>query len=222
MEVKSRRRYDASRRRAQASRTQGEILDVAREQFLEHGYAATTVARIAADAGTSVETVYKAFGGKSGLVRALWERALDGRGVTPAPERSDLMSSTATDPVGVLRGWGKLTTEVAPEVAPLMLLVRGAAATDADMGTLLSEAEGQRRTRMRANARLLQRRRWLRPGMTLARATDILWTYSAPELYDLLVLRSGWSPRQYGEFVGNALVAALLPHDESPGRRHHR
>jgi AcrR family transcriptional regulator len=222
MEVKSRRRYDASRRRAQASRTQGEILDVAREQFLEHGYAATTVARIAADAGTSVETVYKAFGGKSGLVRALWERALDGRGVTPAPERSDLMSSTATDPVGVLRGWGKLTTEVAPEVAPLMLLVRGAAATDADMGTLLSEAEGQRRTRMRANARLLQRRRWLRPGMTLARATDILWTYSAPELYDLLVLRSGWSPRQYGEFVGNALVAALLPHDESTGRRHHR
>jgi AcrR family transcriptional regulator len=218
MEVKSKRSYDASRRRAQASRTQSAILDVARGQFLEHGYGATTVARIAAEADTSVETVYKAFGGKSGLVRALWERGLDGRGATPAPERSDLMSSTATDPVGVLRGWGKLTTEVAPEVAPIMLLVRGAAGTDAAMGTLLTEAEAQRRTRMRDNARLLQTRGWLRPGTTLAAATDILWTYSAPELYDLLVLRSGWSLETYGEFIGDALVAALLPRDGSTGR----
>jgi hypothetical protein len=31
---------------------------------------------------------------------------------------------------------------------------------------------------MRHNARL-QRRGWLRPGITLAQATDILWTYSS-------------------------------------------
>ncbi|MEO7943604.1 MAG: helix-turn-helix domain-containing protein [Marmoricola sp.] len=213
MEVKTKRRYDASRRRAQAARTQTAILDVARRQFLEHGYAATTVAHVAAEAGTSVETVYKAFGGKSGLVRALWERGLDGRGAVPAPERSDLMSSTQTDPVGVLRGWGAFTTELAPEVAPVMLLVRGAAATDPDMAALLAEAEGQRRTRMRHNARLLQQRGWLRPGIGLAQATDILWTYSSAELYELLVLKSGWPVKRYGEFIGNALIAALLAHE---------
>jgi AcrR family transcriptional regulator len=211
VEVKAKRRYDASRRRAQAARTQRTILDVARRQFLEHGYAATTVARIATEAGTSVETIYKAFGGKSGLVRALWERGLAGSGTVPAPERSDLLSSTETDPVRVLRGWGTFTTEVAPELAPILLLVRGAAATDPDMAALLAEAEAQHRTRMRHNARRLQQRGWLRPGIGLAQATDIMCAYSSVELYELLVIKSGWPIKRYGQFIGQALIAALLP-----------
>lgn len=217
MEVKTKRRYNATRRRAQAANTQSTILDVARRQFLEHGYAVTTMAYIAAEADTSVETIYKAFGGKSGLVRALWERGLGGRGAVPAPERSDLMSSTETDPVRVLQAWGKLTTELAPDVAPIMLLVRGAAATDPDMAALFAEAEAQRRTRMRHNARRLQQRRWLRPGISLAQATDVLWTYSSAELYELLVLKSGWPVKRYGEFIGSALIAALLPHERLTG-----
>jgi AcrR family transcriptional regulator len=211
VEVKTKRRYDASRRRAQAAETRSAVLDVARRQFLEQGYASTTMAAIADEAGTSVETVYKAFGSKSGLVRALWERGLTGRDAVPAPQRSDLLSSTETDPERVLRGWGAFTTELAPEGAPIMLLVRGAAATDPDMAALLTEVEDQRRTRMRHNARRLQKRGWLRPGVSLTTATDVLWTYSSAELYDLLVVRSGWSPKRYGEFIGDALVAALLP-----------
>lgn len=210
VEVKTKRRYDASRRRAQAAQTQSGILDTARREFLEHGYAATTVPRIATEAGTSVETVYKAFGGKSGIVRALWERGLGGQGPVPAPERSDLLSSTETDPVRVLRGWATFSTEVAPEVAPILLLVRGAAATDPDMAKLLADAEAQHRTRMRHNARRLQHRGWLQPGISLAQATDILWTYSSAELYDLLVVKSRWPVKRYGEFIGDALIAALL------------
>jgi hypothetical protein len=94
-----------------------------------------------------------------------------------------------------------------------MLLVRGAAATDPDMAALLNEAETQRRTRMRRNARLLQRRGWLRSGISLAQATDILWTYSSAELYELLVIKSHWLPQRYGQFIGNSLIAALLPHE---------
>lgn len=211
MDVKSTRRYDASRRRAQAARTRAAILDIARGQFLAHGYAATTVAGIAAEAGTSVETVYKAFGGKAGLVRALWLRGLEGRGAVPAPQRSDLLSSTATDPMQVLRGWGTFTTEVAPELAPVLLLVRAAAATDTDMAGLLADAEAQRRRRMRHNARRLHERRWLRADVSVAKATDILCAYSSVELYEMLVLKSGWGTEEYGEFIGDALVAALLP-----------
>lgn len=210
MIVKGKRHYDSSRRREQAERTRTAILDTARREFLEHGYAATTVARIAEEAGTSVETLYKAYGGKAGLVRALWERGLRGRAAIPAPERSDVLSSTATDPVAVLKGWGRFTTELAPEGAPIVLLIRAAAATDADMAALLAEVEEQRRRRMRHNARRLKERGWLRAGISLSQATDILWTYSSAELYDLLVLRSGWSPRRYGEFVGDATIAALL------------
>ncbi|UQX87443.1 TetR family transcriptional regulator [Jatrophihabitans telluris] len=215
-EVKVRRRYDASRRQEQAARTRSGILDIARQQLLESGYAATTIAGIAAQAEVSVETVYKAFGGKSGVVRALWERGLrgsqgQGRGAVPAPARSDALSTSESDPRVVLRGWGRLTTEVAPEVGPIMLLIRAASASDPDMAELLAEAEGQRRERMRRNARRLQRRGWLRPGLSVTQASDILWTYSSAEFYDLLVLKSGWSAGRYGDFVGEALIAALLP-----------
>lgn len=209
--VKGKRTYDASRRRAQAAQTRSAILDVARRAFIEDGYAATTVAGIAGEAGTSVETVYKAFAGKSGLVRALWEQGLAGRGTVSAPVRSDLLSSTETDPMRVLRGWGTFTAELAPEVAPILLLVRGAAASDPGMAALFAEVEAQRRTRMRTNARRLQQGGWLRSDVSLARAADILWTYSSAELYDLLVLSSGWTAKRYGEFVGQALIAALLP-----------
>jgi AcrR family transcriptional regulator len=210
MAVKAKRRYDSSRRREQAERTRTLILEVARREFLDQGYAETTVAGIAEQADTSVETVYKAFGGKAGLVRALWENALAGRGAIPAPVRSDALSSTAADPVTVLKGWGRFTTEVAPAGAPVVLLIRAAAATDVDMAALLAEVEDERRRRMRHNAHRLKQRGWLRRGMSMGRATDILWTYSSPELYELLVLRSHWSTHRYGEFVGDALVAALL------------
>jgi AcrR family transcriptional regulator len=210
MEVKTRRRYDSSRRRKQAALTRTGILDTARQQFLHNGYAATTVARIAAEAETSVETIYKAFGGKSGLVRALWEQALAGRRTTPAPDRSDELVSTATDPVTVLKGWGSFITELAPEGSPIMLLIRAAATADSEMAALLAEAEDQRRQRMRHNARTLQQRGWLRPGISLSTATDILWAYSSAELYELLVIKSGWSPRRYGDFIGQATIAALL------------
>jgi AcrR family transcriptional regulator len=219
-DVTTTRRYDASRRREHAARTQDAVLTAARRLLLEHGYAATTVAHIAAEAGTSVDTVYKAFGGKSGIVRALWQRGLAGRGPIPAPVRSDALSSTETDPVRVLRGWGQFTTEVAPEGAPIILLIRAASATDPDMAALLAEAEEQRRARMRHNARRLQRRGWLRPGVTLAQAADILWTYSSAELYELLVIKSGWPVSRYGHFIGNALIAALLPETARPtGKR---
>jgi len=51
----------------------------------------------------------------------------------------------------------------------------------------------------------------LAPGITLEHATDVMWTYSAPALYELLVLRCGWELERYGQFLGQAIAAALLP-----------
>lgn len=67
---------------------------------------------------------------------------------------------------------------------------------------------------MRLNARGLASAGHLRPGITADQAADIMWTYSSPELYDLLVLRRGWAADRYGQFIGQALINALLP---SPG-----
>lgn len=41
-------------------------------------------------------------------------------------------------------------------------------------------------------------------------ARDVLWTYHAPELYELLVIERGWSASRYGEFITGALTDALI------------
>lgn len=209
-DVKPSRRYNSTRRQEQAARTRDAVLTAARHRLLTEGYAATTVAAVAEDAGVSVETIYKAFGGKAGLVRAIWERSLGGRGSVPAPVRSDAMSARETDAATILRAWGKLAGEVGSEVVPVLRLVQSAAHSDPAMATLLAESDAFRLTRMRHNARRLMRAGGLRAGISLAEVTDVLWTFSSTEMYELLVLRRGWSAARFGRFVGDAMVAALV------------
>lgn len=89
---------------------------------------------------------------------------------------------------------------------------RTAAATDPEMAALHQEAEAARLERMEHNARHLHERGYLRQGVSLEHARDVLWSYSSPELYELLVLRRGWPPDRYGRFVADGMIAALLPH----------
>src|SRR3954462_952069 len=95
--VKTPRQYDSTGRRQQAGRSRAAVLDAAQQLFLDDGYAATTLASIAAAASVSVETVYKAFGSKAGLVRAIRDRALAGEGPTHAETRSDAMRTREQD-----------------------------------------------------------------------------------------------------------------------------
>lgn len=209
--VKSQRRYDSSGRRAQARRTRDAILDTAQRQFLTSGYAATTVAGVAREAAVSVETVYKAFGSKAGLVRALYARGLEGSGPVPAYQRSDELRESTTDPAELMRRWGELTAEVASEVTPVRLLMRAAAGTDAELAAVLAQSEAERLARMRSHARFLKKRGYLRAGVSVGEATDVLWTCSSVELYELLVLKRGWRPTRFARFVGDLLTSTLLP-----------
>ena len=221
--VKTRRRYDSSGRQDRARLVQAHVLGVAEQLFLRGGYASTTVAAIAATAGVSVETIYKTFGGKPGLIRAIAQAGLAGSGPTPAPVRADEMSARGLDPHATLRHWATLQTEVMPRVAPIILLVRSAAATDSDMAELLKDIDEQRLTRMLHNARRLGDRGQLRPGMTTEQARDVMFAFTAPDLYDILVTRQKWSIDHYGDFIYRGLVAELLvppsrlpPHDGAP------
>jgi AcrR family transcriptional regulator len=209
--VKTKRHYDSAGRRRQAERSRAKILDAALRLFLEDGYATTTIAAIATAAEVSVETIYKAFGGKAGLVRAIRDRGLAGEGPRPAPDRSDEMRARETDPRRIIANWGTLTMEVAPRVAPILLVVRAAAEADPEVAELREEMEADRLRRMTTNARHLHEAGHLRKEITLRAATDILWTYSSPELYELLVLRRRWSIERYGRFIADAMIAALLP-----------
>jgi AcrR family transcriptional regulator len=208
--VKGKRRYDASSRREQARRNQSRIIEAAERRFLDDGYALTTIAAIAEDAGVSVDTIYKSFGGKPGLVRAVREQALRGGRSAPAEQRSDELQAGELDPRKIIAGWGRLTTEIAPRASPILLLLRDAAGTDPELDVLLGEMDGDRLRRMTDNAGRMQAPGHLRSGITVAIAADVMWTYSSPELYELLVLRRGMSLKRYGQFVADAMISALL------------
>jgi AcrR family transcriptional regulator len=209
--VKPTRRYDSSRRRRQALRTREAILEAARQLFLSGGYAGTTVMSIAEAADVSVETIYKGFGGKPGLVRAIAEKGLEGAGPIPAEQRSDEMRTLERNPYRVMERWGTFVTEVAPLTAPIVLLMQTAAATDLEMVAMLEELDRDRLARMEHNARRLFERGDFREGITLEHARDVLWAYSSPELYGLLVIRQRWPLERYGQFVAEGMTAALLP-----------
>jgi AcrR family transcriptional regulator len=209
--VKKPRRYDSARRQEQARLTRQAILDAAGRRFLDAGFAATTVAAIADDAGVSVDTIYKTFGGKPGLVREICDKGLAGQGEVHAEARSDMLQTTEPDPYVLMRGIGNLAGEVAPRVAPIMLLIRDAAVTDPEMAALKSELDDQRLERMIHNAGNLGDAGHLRSGLSTLEAGEIMWTYSSPELYELLTMKRGWSNERYAAFIAGALGAALLP-----------
>src|SRR5215469_15981229 len=76
--VKAKRRYESTRRRAQAAATRREILDAAQRLFERQGYAATTMAAVAAEAGVALKTVYVAFATKPRVLQGLWNLRLRG------------------------------------------------------------------------------------------------------------------------------------------------
>jgi AcrR family transcriptional regulator len=206
-EAVKRRTYDSSGRRKQAEATRAAVLAEARRQFLADGYAGASVSSIAEAVGVSVETIYKSIGPKSAIVRALWEQGLAGRGPVPAPSRSDALPDEAE---ALVNGWAALVREVSPLASPLTLLVKQAAAHDAEMAALLAEIDAERRARMRQNARRLIGLPGARVDLTLAAATDVVWFYTAPEMYEVTVVRGGWSVKRYADFVGDALRRQLL------------
>ena len=207
--VKRTRAYDAAGRQQRAREQHVAALDAAHRLFLERGYVATTVESIAQEAGVSVATIYKTYGGKAGLIRSLCQRGLEGAGPVPAETRSNALRA-GSDPRELIAGWGRLSMEVAPRLAPLVLLLRVAAHGDAEAAALYEEIDRAKLARMADNARHLHSSGYLRAGVTARDARDVLWACSSAELYDLLVCQRGWTLATYGGFITETMVAALL------------
>src|SRR5919202_1474396 len=87
--VTTKRRCESPPRRGRAAATPREIPEAAQRLFERQGYAATTMAAIAAEARVALKTVYVAFETKSGVLRALWNMLLRGdEGDAPVAERA--------------------------------------------------------------------------------------------------------------------------------------
>src|SRR6059058_1034582 len=127
--VKKTRRYESPRRREQAAATRRQILEAAQRLFEQQGYATTTMAAIAAEAGVALKTVYVAFETKSGVLRALWNVLLRGDDAdVPIPDRQwyrDILAEP--DPERQLRGGARNSRIVKERIAGVLETIRGAA-----------------------------------------------------------------------------------------------
>src|SRR5689334_17406714 len=103
------RSYDASRRQEQARQNRLAVLRAAQALFVERGYAKTTMGDVADAAGVSVETVYKAFTNKPGLVKAVFDVAVVGDDeAIPLMEREFVQRNIAEpDPRRKLEAYGE-------------------------------------------------------------------------------------------------------------------
>jgi AcrR family transcriptional regulator len=210
--VKSRppRRYDSTRRRQQAEQNRQAVLAAARKRFLAQGYAATTIAEIARDAGVSVETVYKAFTTKAGVLKALFDVSVAGDDEPIPMVQRDVIQNVvnATEATRKLEIYAEHLASTMPRSAPVQLLARDGAASSRDAAEVWKQIRHETLTAMTMFASDLANTGQLRVSSRQAR--DVLWTYHAPELYELLVLERGWSAARYGKFIAHALISALL------------
>lgn len=207
------RRYDSSRRQQQATENRRAVVAAAQRMFVERGYAATTVGEIAAAAGVSPETVYKAFRNKPGLIKAVVDSAIVGDDEpVPMLERERVHQiREEPDARRKLLLYADHLVESAPRRVPVELLVRAAAESDAGAAGVWRQLEAERLSGMGFFARDLADGGHLRAGVSVEEARDVLWTYISAEIYELLVMKRGWAPERYSRWVADALAAALLP-----------
>lgn len=213
-EVKTRRRYDSPHRREQAAATRRKVIAAAQPLFLEHGYAGTTMAAIARDAGVVVETVYRSFGSKSGLFAAVVEAALAGgveRAEVPVEERPAIAAIIAEpDPAKQVALYAGTQPGIHRRGGPLLRAVRDAAAVDPEVARVWSELEAWRYDGQGRMVGLLASRGALREGLSVVTASDLTWTLCSLAVHDLLVVERGWTYEQYERWLTDALTGALL------------
>jgi len=104
----------------------------------------------------------------------------------------------------------------------MFAVVQSAAAVDPDLQSLAHTAESRRRTGARSVIGALQAIDGLRADLSFDDAVDVLWTLNSPEVFQLLVRRSGWSLDRYEVWLAGTLQGQLLnpPKAMKPTRRH--
>jgi AcrR family transcriptional regulator len=167
---------------------------------------------IAAEAGTSVETVY-AQGGKSALLLACVDRALGGDDEeVPLADRREFAAALAEPTTAQLvEGWVRALAAVAVRAGGLLVAFEDAAAADAGTAALWAEAEEHRKADCRRLARAAVDRGPLPAGWDVDTATEALWLLLAPRSAHTALQTLGWSPERVVDAVSRQVRALLIP-----------
>ena len=206
------RRYHSPQRRVQAEATRQSILDAARHLFDAHGYAATTLPMIALEAGVAAATISAVFGTKLNLLNELIKSAVRGdAGSAPLAQRQwwrEMLNEP--DPVRQLVRHAADIRSIHERTTDLFEIVRGAATIEPEIAALRRElSEGHYRDD-RQVAESLAQKQALAAGVSIERGADLLWALGSADLYRMLVVERGWSPKAYEQWLANTWINALL------------
>jgi AcrR family transcriptional regulator len=185
------------------------VLLAARDLFLAHGYAGTTVTAVAQAAGVSPDTIYTALAGKRGLLEGVWAMAVsdpeDADQREQQRRRDDI--TALPDPHDRLRGLIALSCQTLARTSPVHAVIRGAADGHPFAAELRARMLRTRLDIQSGNLHALVRSA-LRPGISADEAAERYSALLSPELFRLLTVEQRWSPRRFETWV-----ADLLDHD---------
>ena len=193
-----------TRRRRQAEATRQDLLDAAGRLFTARGYAATTIDEIAAAAGVSRETVFKAVGPKRRVLQLWAEREAAGPAAVPLQEQEWMRALAGS--TGVRR---KVEIAVATAVGVqrragrALAVLRAAAHADPALAALWTTTREQRRVDVRAALALID------PDLG-EEAVAVVHALTGPDLYDQLVGDSGWTVERFERWLVEAVLRTAL------------
>ena len=203
------RPYDSSRRRAAAQANRRAILDACRELLLRDGYPATTIRAVADRANLSPESVYKMFGSKPQMMKALWDITMAGDDAPLAlAERPELQTVLSTpDPQLRLELYAGFVTGAHERLAALFTLLTGA---DPELAQLLAATEQERLTGISAFVAHFAEAGLLRAGADQRLAADACWALTSPRLFIELTVDREWTADVYRQWLTGMLTATLM------------
>src|SRR3954447_14224496 len=186
--------YRSPARAESARRTRLSVLDAAFRLFAEQGYPRTTLTEIASVAGVSVETIYKTFRNKRGVLKELADVTVGGDDEqVPMLERPDPMAlRDEPDQRRQLAMFAAGMAEQMDRVRPFDDILRSAAAVDPEVAALRDDLQlRQRRDAMSMIASWVAARGPLRDGVSVEVAAASIWTLTSPEAHRML--RVDWA-----------------------------
>ena len=211
--ISLRRKYDSSRRAAQARETRRQITEAARLQFGQHGYGGTTIDAIARAAGVAPETVYAIFGSKRKILSHLVDVSVGGddQPVRLMDRPGPQAVLREADPRRQIELFSRDITGILARVAPLFEVMRSAAKTEKEIARLVQHMLRERLDNMTTFVAQVASHGGLREGMDVPAAAELVWTMTSPEVFLLLTRDRNYSLERYIAWLETTLTRLLLP-----------
>jgi AcrR family transcriptional regulator len=189
------------------------VVLAARDLFERDGFRPTTIVAIAAHAGVSAESVYKGFGSKATLAKAVFDLVLAGDD-EPVPIADRPALRAVRDEPDVRSKITMFVTGLAQRQARsagVQILIRDGRHVDDSLAPVWAKLNDEGLVGMTALGRHLLDTGQLRAGIGLDEVRDVLWNYLAIDTYERLVLTQGWPLDRYSAWLARAITSAICP-----------